>query len=88
MVPKTMRLNISPVIPYVVGAMLVMFGALRAKYLATPRPPKLRNDEEQPSVDPAPIRGKEEKRHLRMGVVWVLLGLFLLVSTYWQTRQH
>jgi len=86
MVPGTMRLNISPVIPYVVGAMLVVFGALRAKYLATPKPSRLRDDEGQPAADPAPVRGKEETRHLRMGVVWILLGAFLLVSTYWQTR--
>ena len=88
MVPGTMRLNISPVIPYVVGAMLVVFGALRAKYLAAPRLLKLRDEEGQPSAEAAPIRGKEETRHLRMGVVWILLGAFLLVSTYWQTRQH
>jgi hypothetical protein len=83
-----MRLNISPVIPYVVGAMLVVFGALRAKYLATPRSPKLRDDEAQSTADARPVRGKEEIRHLRMGVVWILLGVFLLVSTYWQTRRH
>ena len=88
MVPETMRLNISPVIPYVVGAMLVMFGALRAQYLAAPRSPKLRNEEGQPTEDSTPTRGKEEIRHLRMGVVWILLGVFLLVSTYWQTRPH
>ena len=88
MVPGTMRLNISPVIPYVVGAMLVLFGALRAKYLATPRPPRLRDEKDQPSPDPVPVRGKEETRHLRMGVVWILLGVFLLVSTYWQTRRN
>jgi di/tricarboxylate transporter len=88
MVPGTMRLNISPVIPYLVGAMLVVFGALRAKYLATPRPPKLRDEEDQSAAEATAIRGKEEKRHLRMGVVWILLGVFLLISTYWQTRPH
>jgi hypothetical protein len=83
-----MRLNISPVIPYLVGAMLVVFGALRAKYLAAPRPPRPRDEEDQSAAEAAAIRGKEEKRHLRMGVVWILLGVFLLVSTYWQTRRH
>ena len=33
-----MRLNIPPVVPYAVGAMLVLFGSLRIKYLAAPRP--------------------------------------------------
>lgn len=82
-----MRLNISPVIPYVVGAMLVLFGALRAKYLAAPRHQQLRDDDGG-SADAKPARSKEERRHLRMGVVWILLGLFLLVSTYVQAHRQ
>lgn len=80
-----MRLNISPVVLYAVGIVLMVFGALRAKYLAAPRPPQQTEDGSEP-VDATPVRGKEQRRHLRMGVVWVLLGLFLVVSTYWQAR--
>ena len=82
-----MRLNIPPIIPYAVGAMLVIFGALRAKYLGAPRVPQVtENDAETSTVAPA-VRGKEQRRHLRMGVVWVLLGLFLVVSTLLNARR-
>ena len=82
-----MQLNIPPIIPYAVGAMLVMFGILRAKYLGAPRTPRPTEDEAESSTNPPAIRGKEQRRHLRMGVVWVLLGLFLLVSTFLNARR-
>ena len=83
-----MQLNIPPIIPYAVGAMLVMFGILRAKYLGAPRTPRVTEDgAETSTIEPA-IRGKEQRRHLRMGVVWVLLGLFLLVSTFVQVHRR
>jgi hypothetical protein len=81
-----MRLNIPPIVPYVVGAMLVVFGVLRVKYLGAPRVPRTSEDEAA-TTTAAPVRGKEQHRHLRMGVVWILLGLFLLVSTYVQIHR-
>ena len=83
-----MQLNISPVIPYAVGVVLVVFGILRAIYLGAPRAPRPAEDDSGATSDPAPVRGKEQHRHLRMGVVWVLLGLFLLVSTYLQSHRR
>jgi uncharacterized membrane protein len=87
-----MRLQVPPIIPYVVGAMLVLFGALRAKYLGAPRSPRVPEDEEGAAEgmdrDPAPVRGKEQRRHLRMGVIWIVLGLFLAISTAWQVRRR
>lgn len=82
-----MQLNVPPLVPYVVGAILVLFGSLRIKYLAAPRAPRPSEDDDG-SVDPALVRGKEQKRHLRMGGVWILLGLFLMVSTYLQVRRR
>ncbi len=82
-----MQLNIPPIVPYVVGAMLVMFGSLRIKYLGAPR--TLRPSEDDTgAADAIPVRGKEQKRHLRMGVVWIAMGLFLLISTYYQVRRR
>jgi hypothetical protein len=89
------RLNIPPIIPYVVGAMLVLFGSLRIRYLATPRPTALaqggdevdRDDGDGASPVPKPARRKEQRRHLKMGVLWIVRGLFLLVSTYLQVRR-
>jgi hypothetical protein len=82
-----MRLQISPVIPYGVGVVLLVFGILRAKYLGAPRTPLGSDSESNAAADPVPVRGKEQHRHLRMGVVWALLGLFLVVSTYLQTHR-
>jgi hypothetical protein len=46
------------------------------------------DEDAETSVNPPPVRGKEQRRHLRMGVVWVLLGLFLLISTYVQVHRR
>jgi len=83
-----MRLDIPPIIPYAVGAMLVVFGALRVKYLGAPRAPRVSETDTASSAETAPVRGKEQRRHIRMGGVWILLGLFLLVSTYVQTHRR
>ncbi|MBN2576510.1 MAG: hypothetical protein JXP73_18245 [Deltaproteobacteria bacterium] len=83
-----MRINLPPIIPYGVGVMLVVFGILRAKYLGAPRALRAADDDAEPETESAPVRGKEQRRHLRMGVVWVLLGLFLVVSTYIQTHRR
>ncbi len=95
-----MHLNLPPIIPYLVGALLVVFGILRAKVLGAPRPPRptegeqaeqARPTEGAPSpeaTEPAEVRGPEQKRHIRWGILWVLMGLFLLISTYLQTHRQ
>jgi len=83
-----MQVNIPPIIPYLLGAMLVVFGGLRVKYLGAPRVPRSVDDDVETSVEAAPVRGKEQRRHIRMGAVWLLLGLFLLVSTYLQVNRR
>jgi len=83
-----MHLNIPPIIPYAIGAMLVIFGILRAKYLSAPRTPRMTEEDAETSTNLPLVRGKEQRRHLRMGVVWVLLGLFLLISTYVQAHRR
>jgi hypothetical protein len=45
------------------------------------------DEDAETSSTEAPVRGKEQRRHLRMGVVWILLGLFLLISTYLQVHR-
>ena len=81
-----MQLNVPPIIPYAFGAMLVLFGILRVKYLSAPRTPRISEEDAESSTNQPLVRGKEQHRHLRMGVVWVLLGLFLVVSTYVHRR--
>jgi hypothetical protein len=80
-----MGFTIPPIIPYVLGAILIIFGILRVKYLAAPRLPKAEDGEEQ---DVKPVRGRDQRRHLRMGIIWIGMGLFLVFSTYLQLRQQ
>jgi hypothetical protein len=82
-----MRLDIPPIVSYVFGAILVFFGVLRVRYLAAPRPPRADDDTEGATEGP-PVRGKVQQRHLRWGIIYVLLGLFLVVSTYYQTHRR
>ena len=81
-----MPVYIPPVVPYVVGAVLVVFGGLRIKYLGAPRAGAL-SESSDDAADAKPVRGKEQRRHVRMGVLWILMGAFLLVSTYFQVRR-
>ncbi|MES1210637.1 MAG: hypothetical protein ABUS79_32265 [Pseudomonadota bacterium] len=69
-----MNVVIPPLFFYVVGALLVIFGALRAVTLGR------RNADKELSED-TPQQAKARKRHLTFGVVWILMGLFLIVST-------
>jgi len=83
-----MHINIPPIVPYVFGAVLVVFGVLRAKYLGAPRPPRPDEDDPEPTTLAPPVRGPVQQRHLRWGVIYVLLGLFLVISTYVQTHRR
>ncbi len=81
-----MQLNVPPIVPYVIGAVLVLFGSVRIKYLGAARAPRPSEDDSG-AADEKPVRGKEQRRHITMGVVWILMGLFLVVSTYFQVRR-
>jgi hypothetical protein len=48
-----MHLNVPPIIPYAVGAMLVIFGILRAKYLSAPRTPRMTEEDAETSDEPS-----------------------------------
>ena len=89
-----MQLNLPPIIPYVVGCVLIVFGTLRVKYLGAPRARRRPADDgELPGdrvVEPEEglERGPEQRRHIRWGAIWILLGLFLVVSTFIQVRRQ
>jgi hypothetical protein len=91
-----MQLNLPPIIPYAVGCILILFGALRIKYLGAPRARRRSDDDEGSSQDSdhhtaepeeGLQRGPEQRRHIRWGIIWVLLGLFLVISTFIQVRR-
>jgi hypothetical protein len=92
-----MQVNLPPFLFYAVGSMLIVFGALRVQYLGAPRLRRRPNDDqtgEEVSADRASEseerleRGPEQRRHIRWGIIWILLGLFLVVSTWIQVRRH
>jgi uncharacterized membrane protein HdeD (DUF308 family) len=71
------------VLPYVVGAMLVVFGSLRALYLGWQR----REQQMEPEVEGRRFQKKGPRYHLMVGILWVVMGLFLIISTYYQTHR-
>jgi hypothetical protein len=76
-----MNVVIPPVFFYAIGTMLVVFGALRSAILGRRRVSR----ELTPDT---PDRAKERRRHFRWGIIWVLLGLFLILSTSGVLRSH
>jgi hypothetical protein len=69
-----MNVVIPPVFFYAMGTILVVFGVLRAVLLGRRRP-------ERELSEDTPERAKLRRRHLFFGVLYVLTGLFLIVST-------
>ena len=69
-----MNVIIPPIFFYAIGTLLVVFGALRTIMLG-------RRRAERELTEDTPERAKQRRRHRIMGVVWVLMGLFLIVST-------
>ena len=67
-------MRIPPVLLDVVGAMLIVFGILRAVYLGRRRPSRELTED-------TPARARTRKRHVAFGIVWVVMGLFLIIST-------
>ena len=63
-----------PLFFYAFGTVLVVAGTWRALTLGRRRP-------EREVADDDPTRDRARRRHLRMGIVWVLLGVFLIGST-------
>ena len=75
-----MNVVIPPLFFYVVGAVLVVAGAARTLTLGRRRPERDIQGHE-PGSPPADKAAQARKRHLIFGLVWVLLGLFLILST-------
>jgi hypothetical protein len=69
-----MNIVIPPIFFYVMGAILVIAGAVRAATLG-------RRNPERELLEDTPERAKARRRHLTFGIVWIAMGLFLLFST-------
>ena len=89
-----MQVNLPPFLFYSIGSMLIVFGALRIKYLGAPRLRRRPADDSELSGDRAAEseerleRGPDQRRHIRWGAIWILLGLFLVISTFIQVRRQ
>jgi uncharacterized membrane protein len=78
-------ISLPPVLFYVLGTVLIVFGALRAYHMGW----KVRNAPQDPEdAERRPGRGNRYngRQHLRFGLVWVAMGLFLVISTFLNAR--
>jgi uncharacterized membrane protein HdeD (DUF308 family) len=83
-----MKLELPPVLFYGVGVILIVFGALRAYHLGwvrreAPSPDRVEGDE----VDTTPRTDPTARRHMMFGLLWVVMGIILVVSTYMNSRR-
>ena len=83
-----MRIDLPPALFHGVGLLLVVFGTLRAYRLGWQRrrresrsPSSGHEDDGGHRPDPA------ARRHIMFGVLWVAMGVFLVVSTYINSRR-
>jgi hypothetical protein len=88
-----MQVNLPPILFYALGSLLVLFGGLRIRFLGAPRVRRRPDDDlseaagDQAHEEEILERGPEQRRHIRWGIMWILLGLFLVVSTFLQSRR-
>jgi hypothetical protein len=85
-----MNIQLPPALFYGVGAMLILFGSLRAIHLGWQRrpPPAAPKPEGEESLDDVENArdAKDSRRHIMFGVLWVAMGLFLVISTFLNSR--
>ena len=82
-----MNVVLPPIFFYAVGTLLVVFGVLRAVVLGRRRGGAAGDDSGEITED-TPARARTRKRHVAFGIVWVVMGLFLIVSTAGVLRMH
>jgi hypothetical protein len=68
------NVELPPIVFYVLGAMFLVFGVLRALLLG-------RRRAERELTEETPERAKARRRHLFFGAIWVLVGVFLIFET-------
>jgi hypothetical protein len=69
-----MNVVLPPLFFYVVGLALTIGGAVRVATLG-------RRDEAREISDDSPERAKARRRHRTFGLVWIVMGIFLIAST-------
>jgi hypothetical protein len=83
-----MTVELPPVLFYGLGLLLIVFGTLRAHHFGWQRRQQDGATEvEGEREESLPRPSATARRHLMFGVLWVLMGLFLVVSTYVKSRR-
>jgi hypothetical protein len=67
-------ITLPPIFFYAIGTLLVVFGALRVAFLGR------RRADRELTAD-TPDRAKVRRRHTIWGIIWVVMGAFLIAST-------
>ena len=67
-------ITLPPLFFYAMGTMLIVFGTARAIVLGRRRP-------DRELTEDTPDRAKARRRHRIMGVIFVVMGAFLIAST-------
>lgn len=83
-----MRFNIHPAIPYAFGTILLVFGIVRAKVLGAPREGRQPTEGTDASSETSLERGPAERRHVRWGIIDIVMGLGLIIWTYVETHRR
>jgi hypothetical protein len=83
-----MDIVLPPALFYGVGIVLIVFGALRAIFLGWKQKPQVVGEDVEEAAAGGWSRstGGGYKRHLTFGLLWMVMGLFLVVSTIIKTR--
>jgi hypothetical protein len=93
-----MRIDLPPALFHGVGILLIVFGTLRAYHLGwqrrlkeVPPDPEAEDaaapDDGAPPPEPVLRPDPAARRHIMFGVLWVAMGIFLVVSTYINSRR-
>jgi hypothetical protein len=84
-----MNVQIPPAIFYFIGTLLLVFGGLRAYFLGWKRKPAgdAEGKEELEEQANGWARDRGYKRHVTFGLLWVVMGLFLMISTLINSRR-
>ena len=67
-------ITLPPIFFYAIGTLLVVFGGLRVAFLGR------RRADRELTAD-TPERAKVRRRHTVWGIIWVVMGAFLIAST-------
>jgi hypothetical protein len=82
-----MTVELPPALFYGLGLLLIVFGTLRAHQLGWQRRLQERASGGEGDDATARTASGAARRHIMFGVLWIVMGLFLVISTYLKSRR-